>query len=144
MIVCKAEDFCLFVRLFMIIYFVTFFVKMITRQRISSETTTRYRLLSVNLKASSGSSLFVISQKYFCLNDYQTEDILGDDYKISSAIGQLKTQFWLFVRLFVVMGITWISEFVHVLIHGDHRDITDCNYYFEVKFIVTHNLRNRF
>ena len=65
----------------------------------------------------------------------QAED--GDiDECLASSVHQLRNQFFLFVRLFVVLGITWITEFVHVLIHSDHRGMEDCNYYFEVTCIV--------
>jgi hypothetical protein len=30
------------------------------------------------------------------------------------------------------MGVTYTGEFVHVLMHGNHSDVQDCNFYVEV------------
>ena len=39
----------------------------------------------------------------------------------------------LFVKIFFVMGLTWLVEVFHPLLHGDHRDVKGgCSLYFEV------------
>ena len=43
-----------------------------------------------------------------------------------------KEEMILFLKLFSIMGLTWIVEIIHVLIHGDHDDHTV--YYSEVRF----------
>ena len=43
-----------------------------------------------------------------------------------------KEQMVLFTKLFFIMGITWISECIHIELHGDHTTMVQCNFYFEV------------
>jgi hypothetical protein len=45
---------------------------------------------------------------------------------------QLRTQSILFAKLFVIMGITWIGECIHVQLHGDHSHLEDCSFISEV------------
>ncbi len=52
---------------------------------------------------------------------------------IPQTVEQLRSQSILFLKLFVIMGITWIGECIHVLLHGDHSDLEDCSFYSEVK-----------
>jgi hypothetical protein len=51
---------------------------------------------------------------------------------VPQTIEQLQSQSILFSKLFVIMGITWIGEGIHVLLHGDHSDVEDCSFYSEV------------
>ena len=37
----------------------------------------------------------------------------------------------LFSKLFIVMGVLWVFECLHYLLHGDHKDI-DCDSYTEL------------
>ena len=37
----------------------------------------------------------------------------------------------LFSKLFIVMGVLWVFECLHYLLHGDHRN-TDCSSYTEL------------
>lgn len=49
----------------------------------------------------------------------------------SSRINQeTKEQLVLYIKLFTVMGILWIFESVHYLVHGDHRNM-ECVFYTE-------------
>lgn len=48
-------------------------------------------------------------------------------------VEQIRTQASLFGKLFIIMGITYIGESIHILLHGDHSNIDDCNFYSEVK-----------
>jgi hypothetical protein len=43
-----------------------------------------------------------------------------------------REQLILFVKLFVIMGLSWFSEVVHVFLHGDHSQNEHCNYLLEV------------
>ena len=43
-----------------------------------------------------------------------------------------KEQMVLFTKLFLIMGITWLSECIHIELHGDHSDMVHCNFYLEV------------
>ena len=51
-----------------------------------------------------------------------------------------KTQLILFTKLFVIMGLSWLSECIHFKLHGDHSDLHDCNVATEVK--IKDKLRN--
>jgi len=51
----------------------------------------------------------------------------------SQTVAQIRTQSVLFAKLFLIMGITWIGECIHVELHGDHSEIEECNFYSEVK-----------
>ena len=39
-------------------------------------------------------------------------------------------QFWIYLRIFVLMGVSWLSEAVHVEVHGNHDH--DCGAVAEV------------
>ena len=52
---------------------------------------------------------------------------------LPQTIAEIRTQSILFAKLFVVMGITWIGECIHVQLHGDHSELEDCSFYSEVK-----------
>ena len=43
-----------------------------------------------------------------------------------------KEQLVLFTKLFLIMGLSWLSECIHIELHGDHSDLHHCNFYFEV------------
>ena len=43
-----------------------------------------------------------------------------------------KEQLVLFTKLFLIMGLSWLSECIHIELHGDHQDLHDCNFYLEV------------
>ena len=43
-----------------------------------------------------------------------------------------KEQLVLFTKLFLIMGITWLSECIHVELHGDHTNMEHCNFHLEV------------
>ena len=62
---------------------------------------------------------------------FQTEQQAANQSLISP-VQQIKSQLILFSKLFVIMGITWICECLHVQVHGDHSDVKECNYYSEV------------
>jgi hypothetical protein len=51
---------------------------------------------------------------------------------VPQTIEQLQSQSILFSKLFVIMGITWIGEGIHVLLHGDHSELDECSFYSEV------------
>jgi hypothetical protein len=38
----------------------------------------------------------------------------------------------LFTKLFVIMGISWLSECIHFELHGDHKSLKECNMLSEV------------
>jgi hypothetical protein len=61
----------------------------------------------------------------------QAEDLVTEEC-FAISFGRFRGQFWLYARLFLVMGVTYMSEFVHVLLHGDHDNIDYCNFYVEV------------
>ncbi len=56
---------------------------------------------------------------------------------VPQTLAQLKSQSILFAKLFVIMGITWIGECIHVLLHGDHSDVKECNFYAEVCVVLS-------
>jgi hypothetical protein len=56
----------------------------------------------------------------------------------SQTLEQLRTQSILFSKLFVIMGITWIGECIHVQLHGDHSHLEDCSFYSEVPNHIQH------
>jgi hypothetical protein len=43
-----------------------------------------------------------------------------------------KTQLVLFTKLFVVMGLSWLSEIIHFELHGDHTKLSSCSLASEV------------
>ena len=51
---------------------------------------------------------------------------------MTQSVVQLRSQSILFSKLFVIMGITWLGEAIHVLVHGDHSQMNDCSFYYEV------------
>ena len=42
----------------------------------------------------------------------------------------------LFVKLFAIMGLTWISECIHIVVHGDHARSDYCNFYVEASAVI--------
>ena len=54
--------------------------------------------------------------------------------KSSLSFDSRRDQILLFTKLFVIMGITWIGECLHVFVHGDHHDWEQCSFYTEVEF----------
>ena len=44
----------------------------------------------------------------------------------------LRLQFVLFSKLFIIMGIPWIGEFVHFEFHGEHGETVHCSMMTEV------------
>ncbi len=45
-----------------------------------------------------------------------------------------RSQFFLYLKLFLLMGISWMSEYIHAELHGDHTNMESCNLYVEVTF----------
>jgi hypothetical protein len=43
-----------------------------------------------------------------------------------------REQIVLFVKLFVIMGLSWFSEVLHIFLHGDHSHNEHCNFVVEV------------
>lgn len=43
-----------------------------------------------------------------------------------------REQLVLFTKLFLIMGLSWLSECIHIELHGDHTDMVYCNFYLEV------------
>ena len=55
-----------------------------------------------------------------------------EDPKPVDPVVLAKNQFFLYLKLFMLMGISWISECIHVELHGDHAKMETCNIYIEV------------
>jgi hypothetical protein len=45
-----------------------------------------------------------------------------------------REQVVLFFKLFIIMGITWMGDCIHLLVHGDHEHLENCSFYSEVNF----------
>ena len=43
-----------------------------------------------------------------------------------------REQLVLFTKLFLIMGLSWLSECIHIELHGDHTNMKNCNFYVEV------------
>ena len=71
-----------------------------------------------------------------------TTEILSGPGSVTQSVVQLQSQFILFSKLFVIMGITWLGEAIHVLVHGDHSQMNDCSFYSEVCTQTKVNLYN--
>ena len=52
---------------------------------------------------------------------------------MSTAKMETPEQLILFTKLFIIMGLTWLGECIHVMIHGDHTNNELCNFYVEVR-----------
>jgi hypothetical protein len=44
-----------------------------------------------------------------------------------------KAQLLLFLKLFVVMGLSWFSDVIHIELHGDHQKLRHCNFHLEAR-----------
>ncbi|CAB4061742.1 MTH [Lepeophtheirus salmonis] len=62
----------------------------------------------------------------------QRQDSERGGGRLSHTNIEIREQLILFTKLFLIMGLTWISECIHVEIHEDHQDLEDCNFYLEV------------
>ena len=52
-----------------------------------------------------------------------------------------KNQFFLYLKLFMLMGISWMSECIHVELHGDHTKVGNCSIYTEVSLVLLYQIR---
>ena len=51
---------------------------------------------------------------------------------MSTAKMETPEQLILFTKLFIIMGLTWVTECIHVMVHGDHTNNEHCYFYIEV------------
>ena len=54
----------------------------------------------------------------------------GEDARMFSL--DTREQLVLFTKLFLIMGLSWFSECIHIELHGDHTNMKNCNFYVEV------------
>ena len=59
---------------------------------------------------------------------------LSDSLQIKSDMSKSakREQLILFTKLFVLMGLPWVSVCLHALLHGDHSNHEHCNIVIEV------------
>ena len=50
----------------------------------------------------------------------------------SISTNDTREQLVLFTKLFLIMGLSWLSECIHIELHGDHQNMEYCNFYLEV------------
>ena len=62
----------------------------------------------------------------------------ADDTPVVDPVVLARSQFFLYLKLFLLMGISWLSEYIHAESHGDHTNLENCNFYAEVQTTLTH------